>query len=69
MTVTGMAKHVRVLEAAGLVATVKVGRSRTCRIGSEPLDRAMAWIDFYQHLWQRRLGGLDAYFTSTKGNP
>jgi DNA-binding transcriptional ArsR family regulator len=65
MTLTGMAKHVRVLEEVGLVATEKVGRTRYCRIGTEPLDQAMAWIDRYQNLWQRRLDGLEAFFKPT----
>jgi DNA-binding transcriptional ArsR family regulator len=67
ITVTGMAKHVKVLEDAGLVSTVKVGRTRQCRLGTDRLDDAMAWIGFYQHLWERRLDGLDAYFTLAKG--
>lgn len=67
MTLTGLKKHVQVLEDAGLVITEKVGRSRQCRIGTERLDDAMAWIGFYQRLWERRLDGLDAYFTLQKG--
>lgn len=67
ITVTGMAKHVKVLEDAGLVSTEKVGRTRQCTLGSERLDDAMAWITFYQRLWERRLDGLDAYFTLQKG--
>lgn len=67
MTLTGMKKHVQVLEAAGLVTTEKVGRSRQCRLGEERLDDAMAWISFYQRLWERRLDGLDAYFTLQRG--
>ncbi|TNC44669.1 ArsR/SmtB family transcription factor [Mumia zhuanghuii] len=63
MTVTGMAKHVRVLEDAGLVTTEKVGRTRVCRLGEERLEDAMAWIGFYQRLWERRLDGMEAYFT------
>jgi DNA-binding transcriptional ArsR family regulator len=76
MTLTGIRKHVDVLEAAGLVATEKVGRVRQCRLGTERLDDAMAWIGFYQRLWERRLDGLEAYFTlhgdttnDTKGPP
>jgi len=68
ITVTGMAKHVRVLEDAGLVSTRKVGRTRECRLGSERLDDAMAWIDHYQRLWERRLDGLDAFLTLQKGH-
>ncbi len=67
ITVTGMAKHIKVLEDAGLVSTQKVGRTRECRLGGERLDDAMAWISFYQRLWERRLDGLDAYFTLQKG--
>lgn len=67
MTLTGMGKHVRVLEDAGLVVTSKVGRTRQVRLGSERLDDAMAWIAFYQRLWERRLDGLEAYFTLQGG--
>jgi DNA-binding transcriptional ArsR family regulator len=67
MTLTGLKKHIQVLETAGLVVTEKVGRSRTCRLGEGRLDDALAWITFYQRLWERRLDGLDAYFTLTKG--
>jgi DNA-binding transcriptional ArsR family regulator len=68
ITVTGMAKHIKVLEDAGLVTTEKVGRTRQCRLGTERLDDAMAWITFYQRLWDRRLDGLDAFFTLRKGD-
>lgn len=67
ITVTGMAKHVRVLEEAGLVATEKVGRTRQVRLGADRLDDALAWIGFYQRLWERRLDGLDAYCTLKDG--
>jgi DNA-binding transcriptional ArsR family regulator len=67
MTLTGIGKHLRILEDAGLVTTEKVGRSRRCRLGSERLDEAMKWIGFYQRLWDRRLDGLDAYFTLRRG--
>ena len=67
MTVTGMAKHVHVLEEAGLVTTEKVGRTRRCRLGDERLDDVMAWLSHYQRLWERRLDGLEAYFTLQKG--
>jgi DNA-binding transcriptional ArsR family regulator len=63
MSLTGMTKHVRVLEQTGLVVTEKVGRVRRCRLGAERLEDAMAWIGFYQRLWERRLDGLDAYLT------
>ncbi|MFF1635126.1 ArsR/SmtB family transcription factor [Leifsonia sp. NPDC058248] len=67
MTLTGLKKHVQVLETAGLVVTEKVGRSRTCRLGDGTLDDALGWITFYQRLWERRLDGLDAYFTLERG--
>ncbi|WP_150308065.1 ArsR/SmtB family transcription factor [Planctomonas psychrotolerans] len=67
ITLTGIKKHVQVLEEAGLVTTEKIGRSRQCRLGTERLDDAMQWITFYQRLWERRLDGLDAYFTLRKG--
>ncbi|MDG4791167.1 metalloregulator ArsR/SmtB family transcription factor [Micromonospora sp. WMMD1102] len=67
MSLTGMKKHVQLLEDAGLVVTEKVGRSRQCRLGEAPLDDAMAWINFYQRLWVRRLDGLDAYLTLRRG--
>ena len=59
MTLTGMRKHVGVLEAAGLVVTRKVGRVRTCRIGTDRLDEVTAWIDTYRQLWDARFDGLD----------
>jgi DNA-binding transcriptional ArsR family regulator len=67
MTLTGLKKHVQVLEDAGLVTTEKVGRSREVRLGTERLDGAMQWITFYQRLWERRLDGLEVYFTLKKG--
>src|SRR5215831_9162746 len=45
MTLTGMKKHVGVLERAGLVITKKVGRVRTCRVGPERLEEATAWLE------------------------
>lgn len=66
ISLTGMRKHVQILEDAGLVATQKVGRTRVCRLGDERLDDVMSWISFYQRLWERRLDGLDLYFTLGK---
>jgi DNA-binding transcriptional ArsR family regulator len=59
MTLTGMRKHVGVLERAGLVITAKVGRVRKCRIGPRRLDAVEAWIDKYQQLWDARFSELD----------
>jgi DNA-binding transcriptional ArsR family regulator len=67
ITLTGIKKHVRVLEDAGLVVTEKVGRSRECRLGGERLDDVGTWITQYQKIWERRLDGLEAYFTLKKG--
>lgn len=59
MTLTGMRKHVGVLEDAGLVRTEKVGRVRTCRIGERRLDEVAAWIDTYHQRWDERFRALD----------
>src|SRR3954463_9088082 len=59
MTLTGMKKHVGVLEDAGLVSTEKVGRVRTCRIGTRRLEEVAAWIERYQQLWDARFSALD----------
>ncbi len=59
MTLTGMRKHVGVLEHAGLVSTAKVGRVRICRIGTARLDEVAAWIDSYHRLWDARFNELD----------
>ena len=59
MTLTGMKKHVGVLEQAGLVTTEKVGRVRTCRIGPRRLEEATVWIERYRQLWDARFDELD----------
>ena len=60
MTLTGMKKHVGVLEQAGLVTTEKVGRVRTCRLGPRRLEEEAAWIERYRKLWDdARLDELD----------
>ena len=59
MTLTGMKKHVGVLERTGLVTTEKVGRVRNCRIGTRRLEEAGAWIERYQQLWDGRFSALD----------
>jgi DNA-binding transcriptional ArsR family regulator len=60
MSLTGMRKHVGVLEEAGLVITAKVGRVRYCRIGARRLDEVAAWIDTYHRLWDERFNELDS---------
>ena len=59
MTLTGMKKHVGVLEQAGLVTTEKVGRVRTCKIGPRRLEEVTAWIEKYRQLWDARFDALD----------
>ena len=59
MTLTGMKKHVGVLENAGLITTQKVGRVRTCRIGGRGLEAEAAWIDWYRSIWDARFDELD----------
>jgi DNA-binding transcriptional ArsR family regulator len=59
MTLTGMRKHVGVLEQAGLVTTEKVGRVRTCRLGPRRLEEETAWIGWYRQLWDARFDELD----------
>src|SRR5205814_8034079 len=59
MTLTGMKKHVGVLEQAGLVTTEKVGRVRTCKLGPRRLEEETAWIERYRQLWASRFDELD----------
>jgi DNA-binding transcriptional ArsR family regulator len=59
MTLTGMKKHVGVLEQAGLVATEKVGSVRTCKLGPRRLEQETAWIEGYRQLWASRFDELD----------
>ena len=59
MSLTGMKKHVSVLEQAGLVATEKVGRVRTCKLGLRRLEEEAAWIERYRQLWDARFDELD----------
>ena len=59
MTLTGMKKHVGVLEQAGLVATEKVGRVRTCKLGPRLLEEETAWMEKYRQLWDARFDELD----------
>ena len=59
MTLTGMKKHVGVLEQSGLVTTEKLGRVRTCKLGLRRLEDEMAWIERYRQLWDARFDELD----------
>jgi DNA-binding transcriptional ArsR family regulator len=66
MTLTGMKKHVGVLEEAGFVRTEKVGRVRTCRLGSRGLDEEAAWIEAHRRLWADRFEALDGVVAELK---
>ena len=66
MTLTGMRKHVGVLEQAGLVTTEKVGRVRTCRLGLRRLEEEAAWIEGHRQLWDARFDALDAVVEDLK---
>lgn len=59
MTLTGMKKHIGVLEGAGLVRTEKIGRVRTCKLGSRSLAEEAAWLESYRQLWAARFHALD----------
>ncbi len=59
MTLTGMKKHVGVLEQAGFVTTEKIGRVRTCKLGVRRLEEEAAWIETYGQLWTARFDALD----------
>ena len=67
MTLTGIKKHVAILEAAGLVETEKIGRVRVCRLGARRLDDETAWIGMYQQMLDARLNRLGAFLERTKG--
>ena len=59
MTLTGMKKHVAVLEQAGLVTTKKIGRVRTCQLGPRRLEDETAWLERYRRRWEERFDELD----------
>jgi DNA-binding transcriptional ArsR family regulator len=69
MTLTGVKKHVHVLEGAGLVVTEKVGRVRHCRLGPRRLKDETAWIARYQKMLEARLDRLGDFLERTKGAP
>lgn len=66
MTLTGMKKHIHVLERAGLVVTEKIGRVRTCRLGVQGLTEEAAWIAGYHQLWNARFDALDEIIAELK---
>jgi DNA-binding transcriptional ArsR family regulator len=69
ITLTGMKKHVQVLERSGLVTTRKVGRVRTCTLGPRRLDAEAQWIDQYRQMLTGRLDRLEAFLERTKEKP
>jgi len=66
MTLTGMKKHVGVLEQAGLVTTEKVGRVRTCKLGPRRPQEVLDWLEKYRQLWEARFDELDAVVEELK---
>lgn len=66
LTLTGMKKHVGVLERAGLVTTEKLGRVRICRLGPRRLEEEAAWIERYRQLWAARFDELDRVLEELK---
>ena len=66
MTLTGMKKHVGVLEKAGLVTTQKIGRVRTCKLGQRRLEEEAAWIEAYRLMWAARFDTLDVIVQELK---
>ena len=69
ISLTGMKKHVRVLEDAGLVATEKVGRTRRCSLGPRRLEDVQQWIDSYRRMLNERLDRFEELLERTKGDP
>ena len=68
MTLTGMKKHVQVLEHAGMVTTENVGRVRMCRLGTRPLAEDAAWIANYQRMIEARYDRLAAFLEQDQGD-
>ena len=68
MTLTGMKKHVQILEGAGLVTTEKVGRVRNCKLGPRRLEQEQAWIADYQQMLADRFDRLGEFLERTKGS-
>ncbi|MBD0322147.1 MAG: winged helix-turn-helix transcriptional regulator [Aldersonia sp.] len=66
MTLTGMKKHVALLEEAGMVVTQKQGRVRYCRLGANALERELAWIDRYRNMIHERLDHLEKFLEETE---
>jgi DNA-binding transcriptional ArsR family regulator len=67
MSLTGMKKHVRVLEQAELVTTEKVGRARRCSLGPRRLDDVQEWVEMYRRMLDERLDRFGELLERTKG--
>src|SRR5262245_14883616 len=67
MTLTGVKKHVRILEGSGLVESRKVGRVRRCRLGRRGLSTVAAWIERHRRMQEERLEHLARFLERTKG--
>jgi DNA-binding transcriptional ArsR family regulator len=68
MTLTGIRKHVQILESAGLVTTKKVGRVRICTLGKRRLDLEAEWMSMHRQLLEARLDRLGEFLERTKGS-
>ena len=68
ITLTGMKKHLGILEEAGLVSTEKVGRTRNCKLGPKRLEDLQAWIDSYRAMVEERFDRLEELLERTKGD-
>ena len=66
MTLTGMQKHVSILEEVGLVTTEKIGRVRTCKLGTRGFDEEAKWIENYRQRWAARFDALDSVVEELK---
>ena len=60
MTLPAVAKHIGVLERAGLVSHVRVGREKRLHLVARPLGDAERWLERYRSFWEERLSSLDA---------
>jgi len=69
ITLTGLKKHVHILERSGFVTSKKVGRVRTCRLGPRRLDAEAAWLDKHRQMVESRLDRLGEFLERTKGKP
>ena len=64
MSLTGVCKHVRILERAGLVLRTREGRENTIELSPEPLREVARWLLQYERFWNKRLDRLEEFFTS-----